>query len=73
MTKNKSIFVTDKYIVLNFSYLSNLRNEGYIISSHYLLKMNSIPEKYRNKNKMRIIDVDGNCQDTLLKVIGYKN
>lgn len=73
LTKNKSIFVTDKYIVLNFSYLSNLRNEGYIISSHYLLKMNSIPEKYRNKNKMRIIDVDGNCQDTLLKVIGYKN
>lgn len=71
-TKNKSIFVTDEYIVLNFSYLSNLRKEGYIISSHYLLKMNSIPERYRGKNKIKIIDVDGNSQDTLLKVIGYK-
>jgi uncharacterized protein YciU (UPF0263 family) len=71
-TKNKSIFITDKFIVLNFSYLSKLRNEGYIISNHYIIRMTSIPEKYRKKNKMRIIDVDGNSQDTLLKVIGYK-
>lgn len=72
-TKNKSIFVTEEYIVLNFSYLSNLRNEGYIISNHYLLKIDSIPERYRKKNKLKIIDVDGNSQDTLLKVIGYKS
>ena len=72
-TKNKSIFVTEEYIVLNFSYLSNLRNEGYIISNHYLLKIDSIPERYRKKNKLKIIDVDGNSQDTLLKVVGYKS
>lgn len=61
-TKNKSIFVTEEYIVLNFSYLSNLRNEGYIISNHYLLKTDSIPERYRKKNKLKIIDVDGNSK-----------
>lgn len=73
VTKNKSIFITDEYIVLNFSYLSNLRNEGYIISDHYLLNINSIPKEYREKNKIKIIDIDGNSKDVLLKVIGYKN
>ncbi len=71
-TKNKSIFITEEYIVLNFSYLSNLRDEGYIISDHYTLNISSIPEKYRKKNKIKIIDINGNSQDKLLKVVGYK-
>lgn len=71
-TKNKSFFITEEYIVLNFSYLANLRKDGYIISNHYLMDMTCIPEKYRKKSKMRIIDVDGNSQDTLMKVVGYK-
>lgn len=72
-TKNKSVFITDKYIVLNFSYLSNLKSEGYIISNHYLLFLESIPEKYKGKCKLRIIDVDGNSNAKLMKVMGYKN
>lgn len=72
-TKNKSIFITNDYIVLNFSFLADLRDEGYVISNHYLLNIKAIPEKYRNKNKIKIIDVNGNAQDKLIKVIGYKN
>lgn len=72
-TKNKSVFITNDYIALNFSFLANLRNEGYIISNHYMLNIKAIPEKYRNKNKIKIIDVNGNSQDKLIKVIGYKN
>ena len=71
-TKNKSFFITDNCIVINFSFLSNLRNKGYIISNHFLTDMTVIPKKYRNKNKIRIIDVDGNSQDTLMKIVGYK-
>lgn len=71
-TKNKSIFITEEYIVLNFSYLSKLRDEGYIISDHYTLNISTIPKKYQKKNKIKIIDIDGNSQDKLLKVIGYK-
>ena len=58
--------------MINFSFLSNLRNKGYIISNHFLTDMTVIPKKYRNKNKIRIIDVDGNSQDTLMKIVGYK-
>lgn len=72
VTKNNSVFITDNCIVLNFSYLSNLRNNGYCIDDHYTLNIDAIPEKYKNINKIKIIDIEGNMQDVLTKVVGYK-
>lgn len=71
-TKNNSIFITDDCIVLNFSFLENLRLEGYLISNHYILNIKAIPEEYRKTNEIKIIDVEGNSKDVLTKVIGYK-
>lgn len=71
-TNNKSIFISNDNIILNFSYLSNLEKEGYIVADHYVLNIQAIPQKFRDKNKIKIIDVDGNSNRVIKKVVGYK-
>lgn len=71
-TENKTIFINDDYLIINFSFLANLREKDYIISNHFILNVKAVPKEYRSKNKIKIIDIDGNSQDVLLKVLGYK-
>ena len=71
-TRNKSVFIADDCIVFNSTYLSYLRENGYIVSNHFLINIKAIPKKYRLKNVIKIIDVDGNSHYKVIKVIGYK-
>ena len=72
-TNDKSIFITNDTLIINFGYICDLMETG-IIDSNFLINLQTIPEEYRNNlNKVKFVDVSGkgNCIPMKMYGINY--
>lgn len=70
-TTEKSIFVKDNMLAINFAYISKLA-ENTILSSSFRLNLKNIPDKYRNIKSVRFIDTSGEGKTIPMAMYGIK-
>ena len=70
-SKNKSVFITKDTLVINFSYLYSFE-ENVIMDRFVRIDLSSLPEEYRNINKVKFVDVEGEGKVIPMKLYGLK-
>lgn len=72
VSKNNSIFITNKKFVIDLSYIGRLKNENTIFKNSIIINVDEIPEEYRNTKNIKFINMDGKEDIKVYKVVGYK-
>lgn len=72
-SKNNSIFITNKRLVIDLSYIGKLRDKNTILDSNFAVNIEEIPIEYRNTKKIKFINSEGKEDMKVYKIIGYKN
>ena len=72
VSKNNSIFITNKKFVIDLSYIGRLKNENTIFKNSIIINVDEIPEEYRNTKNIKFINMDGKEDIKVYKIIGYK-
>lgn len=71
-SKEQSIFITDKKLVINLGYISKIKNENMILDDIIKINIKEIPTEYRDTNKIKFINIEGKEEINVYKILGYK-
>lgn len=72
VSKNKSIFITNKKFVIDLSYIGRLKDDNTILNNSFIINVSEIPKEYRNTRNIKFINTDGKEDIKICKIIGYK-
>lgn len=70
-TRNKSIFVTNDTLAINFGYLSGLHEEA-ILDNSFIINLDALPEKFRKINNIKFMDISGEGKTIPMKLYAIK-